>query len=75
MTQSNYVRRQFLDWVSNITLTLTATDSTFSFWDNGGCECTGVPSTVPIAGALPLFASSLGMRELLGWRRTKKIEI
>jgi hypothetical protein len=38
----------------------------------GGVESFGSVSTVPLPGALPLFATGLGALGLLGWRRKKK---
>jgi hypothetical protein len=56
----------------DITSTTTITSATFSFGTTAGINVPGVPPTVPIPGALPLFATGLAGLGLLGWRRKKK---
>jgi hypothetical protein len=54
-----------------ITPSTTITSATFSFGTVAGINVPGVPSTVPLPGALPLFATGLGALALLRLRRKK----
>jgi len=56
-----------------ITPSTTITSATFSFGTTAGINVTGVPSAVPLPGALPLFASALVGLALLGRRRRKAL--
>ena len=58
---------------AGITSDTTITSATFSFGTTPGVNVPDVPptSSVPIPGALPLFATGLVGLGLLGWRRKK----
>jgi len=63
----------FVISLAGITDSTLITSATFSFGTTDGALLVpGAPSTVPIPGALPLFATGLGALGLLGWRRKRK---
>ena len=62
----------FVISLAGITDSTLITSATFSFGTTDGALLVpSVPSTVPIPGALPLFASRLVGLGLLGWSRKK----
>jgi hypothetical protein len=56
-----------------ITPSTTITSATFSFGTTAGINVSGVPSAVPLPGALSLFATALVGIALLGRRRRKAL--
>jgi hypothetical protein len=64
----------FVISLMGITPSTTITSATFSFGTTAGINVAGVPSAVPLPGALSLFATGLGGLGLLGWRRKRKAQ-
>ena len=57
-----------------ITQSTSITSATFSFGTTAGINVPGVPSAIPLPGALPLFATGVVGLGLLGWRKKRKAQ-
>jgi hypothetical protein len=58
--------------LAGITADTTITSAIFSFGTTAGINVPGVPSGVPLPGALPLFATGLAGLGLMKWRKKRK---
>ena len=64
----------FVISLTGITPSTSITSSTFSFGTTAGINVPGVPSAIPLPGALPLFATGVVGLGLLGWRKKRKAQ-
>jgi hypothetical protein len=64
----------FVISLMGITPGTTITGATFSFGTTTGINVPGVPSAIPLPGALPLFATGMVGLGLLGWRKKRKAQ-
>jgi hypothetical protein len=62
----------FVISLTGITADTTITSAIFSFGTTAGINVPGVPSTVPLPGALPLFATGIGLMGVLRWKKKRK---
>jgi hypothetical protein len=62
----------FVISLMGITADTTITSVIFSFGTTAGVDIPGVPSTVPLPGALPLFATGIGLMGVLRWKKQRK---
>jgi hypothetical protein len=63
----------FVISLTGITADTTITGAIFSFGTVAGIDVPGVPSTVPLPGALPLFATGVGLMGVLRWKKKRKV--
>ena len=63
----------FVISLTGITADTTITSVIFSFGTTAGVDVPGVPSTVPLPGALPLFATGIGLMGVLRWKKKRKV--
>ena len=64
----------FVVSLTGITPSTSITSATFSFGTTAGINVPGVPSAIPLPGALPLFATGVVGLGLLGWRKKRKAQ-
>jgi hypothetical protein len=64
----------FLLSIAGLTAADTVTGALFSCGTEAGVERAGVPSAIPLPGALPLFATGVVGLGLLGWRKKRKAQ-
>jgi hypothetical protein len=64
----------FLLSIAGLTAADTVTSALFSFGTEAGVERAGVPSAIPLPGALPLFATGLAGLGLIKWRKKRKAQ-
>jgi hypothetical protein len=60
--------------IAGLLATDSVTSALFSLGTTAGVEITGVPSAIPLPGALPLFATGMVGLGLLGWRKKRKAQ-
>ena len=64
----------FLLSIAGLTAADTVTGALFSFGTEAGVERAGVPSAIPLPGALPLFATGLAGLALMKRRKKRKVQ-